>query len=608
MNMDITKFLRSLPQGKGARETYSSTISDLEVTGVSKFYGLFLAILQLRSQDLLPRYDLSNEADRRQFLGWTVVHGRREYVALQELSEFWNELGERADIPLTIWSGGITRLLQLAVEERKDLGIDASLANEEDQRRALAWYWLQGGLNELGVTAGNITYQEKMFWLDSDALSTSRFGLLVDASRPDINAHFKLAGTDSARLYEEWLISAGMVETSLPLLLHTVPRAWPPAQYPCATDRFPSGVNLIGYAFGELGIGEDVRMAAYALLAAGVPFTIIDFQPGKEIRQADRSVEQWVAERPIYDTNLVCLTALEHLRFYLERGTDAFAGRYTIGYWPWELHDWPNAWKHCFTLIDEIWASSRHIQRSAQAATNKTVRYMPMAVKLPEEFNSARDRARWKLPEGAFIFVFSFDGNSFIQRKNPEAILKAFNEAFSVDDDSVRLLIKCMRPNPQNIAWKTVLGAAESDYRIIILDAMLTKSDVLDLYSACDCFVSLHRAEGFGRGIAEAFLLGLDVVATDYGGNVDFCRQLGPYNIAHTLIGTSVTDYVEGADNFWAEPDISHAAIAMKQAATHDSPMDQQAVFRDNRLHDLFSPAAVGARYRVHLESLARFR
>lgn len=606
--MDITELLNSLPQEKGARGTYSSTIPNLEIAGISKFYGLFLAILQLRSQDLLPIYNLSNEVDRRRLLGWMVVHGRSEYVALQELSEFWNELAEPADIPLTKWSNGVTRLLKLAIEERKDLGIDPSLTTEEDQRCALAWYWLQGGLKELGVTALNITSQEKMFWLNSPTLSTSRFGLLVNASRPDISAHFQLADTDSAFLYEQWLISAGMVETSLPLLLRTVPRAWPQTKYPGETDQLPSGVNLIGYAFGELGIGEDVRMAAHALQAAGVPFTIIDFQPGKEIRQADRSVEQWVSGSPLYDTNLICLTALEHLRFYLERGTSTFNGRYTIGYWPWELHNWPKAWNHCFTLIDEIWASSHHIQRSIQAATHKTVRYMPMAVKLPEEFHSVRDRARWKLPEKAFIFVFSFDGNSFIKRKNPDAILKAFTEAFPANDDSVRLLIKCMRPNTGHIAWQNVLSAAQSDHRIIILDAMLTKEDVLSLYSACDCFVSLHRAEGFGRGIAEAFLLGLDVVATNYGGNVDFCRQLGPYNIAHRLVNTLPTDYVEGADNFWAEPDISIAAIAMKHAARYEGPVDRRAAFYDNRLHELFSPAAVGGKYRVHLYSLARFR
>jgi glycosyltransferase involved in cell wall biosynthesis len=34
----------------------------------------------------------------------------------------------------------------------------------------------------------------------------------------------------------------------------------------------------------------------------------------------------------------------------------------------------------------------------------------------------------------------------------------------------------------------------------------------------CDCYVSLHRSEGFGLTIAEAMLLGKPVIATRYGG------------------------------------------------------------------------------------------
>jgi glycosyltransferase involved in cell wall biosynthesis len=44
-------------------------------------------------------------------------------------------------------------------------------------------------------------------------------------------------------------------------------------------------------------------------------------------------------------------------------------------------------------------------------------------------------------------------------------------------------------------------------------------------------FLSLHRLEGFGRGMAEALQLGVDVIATAYGGNTDFCT--GP--LAHPL-------------------------------------------------------------------------
>jgi hypothetical protein len=607
MNMDIAELLESLPDGKAAREMYSAPILGFEVDGVSKFYGLFLAILQIRREDLLPRYALSNEDSRKQFLGWLVVHGRREYQAVRELTDFWSELSERANVPATRWSQGITRLLQIVIHERTDLGIDPRLESEDEQLRALSWYWLQGGIHELELKASDITLQERAFWLNSTELTSSRFAELIYAGRQDIRDSFEVVTALGRTVFGAWITSKGMLETSLPLLLQTIPRAWPGSVSTSQRNGTLKGVNLIGYAFAELGIGEDVRMAAHALAAVGIPFCILNFAPGKEIRQADRSVEQWVSDQPLYDTNIVCLTALEHLRFYLVNGASVFESRYTVGYWPWELHLWPKAWRHCFGLVDEVWASSRHIQRSAQAVTYKPVRYMPMTVSLPSSFTPQNNRKKWGLPLEKFIFVFSFDGNSYTERKNPEAILAAFAMAYSASDDSVRLLIKCMRPKADNISWQRVLKAAAVDHRIIIFDKMLTKEDVLHLYSSCNCFISLHRAEGFGRGIAEAFLLDLLVISTDYGGNTDFCRELSSYNIPYDLVSTAEMDYVEGTDNFWASPDISKAAAAMNLASKAKNIKQTKDQHLALKLNNLFSPTTVGARYKACLNSLATF-
>lgn len=113
------------------------------------------------------------------------------------------------------------------------------------------------------------------------------------------------------------------------------------------------GVNLIGFAFGELGIGEDLRMAAQACDAAGVPFKVLNIDPGKHLRQADRLLAPHctddVAELP-YAINLFCLTAADTQRVYAERGAALFDGRHNIGWWPWELPVWPQRWRGAFTL------------------------------------------------------------------------------------------------------------------------------------------------------------------------------------------------------------------------------------------------------------------
>ena len=79
--------------------------------------------------------------------------------------------------------------------------------------------------------------------------------------------------------------------------------------------------------------------------------------------------------------------------------------------------------------------------------------------------------------------------------------------------------------------------------------------------------LSLHRVEGLGRGMAEALQLGVDVIATAYGGNTDFCT--GP--LAHPVRCQEVPiprgAYPCADGHVWGEPDLDHAAELMQQAA-----------------------------------------
>jgi glycosyltransferase involved in cell wall biosynthesis len=141
---------------------------------------------------------------------------------------------------------------------------------------------------------------------------------------------------------------------------------------------------------------------------------------------------------------------------------------------------------------------------------------------------------------------------------------------------------------------------------LVILDARLSKTEVLELYRACDCFISLHRAEGFGRGIAEALLLGLEVIASDYGGNTGYCRTAGARLIPCHLKATNSNDYVEGQNNFWAEPDISAAAEAMREVfrVRQRHTKGNISIERQQQINELFSPVTIGTRYLERLTVL----
>ncbi|WP_286953243.1 MULTISPECIES: glycosyltransferase [unclassified Pseudomonas] len=606
-DLEIFDAIENLFQEGGAESAYSTPVDCLEAPGISKFYGLHLAIWQMREHDLQVLYPLNTSEQRADFLAWCVVHGQHEYKALRELSVFWNELAKPAAIATTQWSRGISRLVMLAIRGRPDLGISQDLATENEQKKALEWFYIQGGNTEIGHPARAIPTWQKSYFVDRKALHETTIAKLIYNFRTDLQSTFDLKTDLGIKGFSQWLLTHAMAETALPLFLKRSIRAWPSAKK--NNFSFEFGVNLIGYAYGELGIGEDVRMAAHSLHAAGIPFTIINVSPGSSIRQNDRSVEHWVNVEPRYIFNIICLTALEHLRVYLEQGNTVFSGRYNIGYWPWELHHWPRKWKHCFNLVDEVWASSGHIARAAQKASTLNVSYMPMAVPSRPSLKCKKTlREKYQLPIENTLFVFSFDGNSYIKRKNPLGILEAFTRAFDENTQNVSLVIKCMRPNPKNIEWQTILEHARDDSRIKIIDEIMSKDDVMQLYQCCDCFVSLHRAEGFGRGIAEALALRLEVIATNYGGNIEFCEAAGAHLVPYKLIPMNADDYVEAVGNFWAEPDVLAAACAMREVhrSLENKSEEYPTVPRAEVLDELFSPLAIGSNYKNHLNSLYR--
>jgi hypothetical protein len=394
---------------------YEQPIPALSEPDFVPFFRLLLAIWQLRPADLQQLYPLHTQQGRIGFLAWCVVHGRNEYSALNDLAPFWEHLNKPAVLPETAWSGGISRHLQLIAYARADVGINPALETESQQLNLLAWFCLHG-IRELEMESYLPSWQRE-FLRQPLKNGHALFANLIYCHRPDLQAAFDLKTTVGNKGFNHWLAQQAAQDTSIACIEEdSSPNGYRQHHPQIQVQTSSFGVNLIGHAFGELGIGEDVRMAAHALHAAGVPFTVIDFPAGADIRQGDRSIEKWVSNQPSYLINLVCLTALEHLRCYVERGEELFRNRYTIGYWPWELRDWPPNWEHCFCLADEVWASSQHIRQAAECISPVPVLTMPMAVALPELRRSGR--SQFGLPQDSTLFVFSFDGNSSVARKN----------------------------------------------------------------------------------------------------------------------------------------------------------------------------------------------
>lgn len=158
--------------------------------------------------------------------------------------------------------------------------------------------------------------------------------------------------------------------------------------------------------------------------------------------------------------------------------------------------------------------ASTFVQETIRRVTDKPVIRIPHAI--DARLAKPVRRADFALPEKPFLFLFAFDFGSFAERKNPQAVMRAFRQSFAPDDTRVGLVIKCHNSSRHPQQWQALRALAAEDPRIRIIDRTLPRQAMLGLHSVCDAFVSLHRSEGLGLGMAEAMALGKPVIGTGY--------------------------------------------------------------------------------------------
>ena len=349
---------------------------------------------------------------------------------------------------------------------------------------------------------------------------------------------------------------------------HAVPAISVPSNHKNKADK-PFGVNLYGFAYGELGIGEDLRMAVACCEAANIPYHVVNVDAGNT-SQADQYLKGKVGDTkglPPYSTNIFCLPAFDTVsRVFMQKGAVVFNGYVNVGWWQWELAVFPKAWKpHVFNIVDEIWASSKFLEKMYKQATHKPVKLVPLAVSV-ERFKPY-SRLHFGLKKNKFIFLYIFDFNSSVARKNPMATVLAFKHAFDINDKSVCLVIKTMNSSPNSNEWLDFVSECKKDNRIKIITDTLNRSEVLGLINACDVYISLHRSEGFGRTIAEAILLDKKIITTNYSGNKDYMVENNDALVKYTEKKVVDNEYhwIDASDNaLWADADIFDASAKMK--------------------------------------------
>lgn len=364
-------------------------------------------------------------------------------------------------------------------------------------------------------------------------------------------------------------------------------------------------ITLVGHPFAPIGMGEHVRSAFRAWKAVYVTPRVLDiYRMNTPDPDVAAELDNHVADRLNTDVQIFHINGDEVAQAvaHIARRTDKRGKR--IIYPAWELPRYPDVWARELEKFDEVWAQSHYTYASLSKAVRVPVVHMPESCEV--QMSSLLSRRYFNIPETTYVFLFFFDFASFVERKNPYASLLAFEHFLRRHPSAastfvVKLNGSAKKPDALQEFRERISSIAEN---VHVIDRIMSDNEVKNLVRCCDCFVSLHRAEGFGRGISESMRLGKPVIATGYSGNMDFMSNSNSLPVGHELVRVPPDAYPHWEDQVWAEPDIEQASGHM-EAVYSDPDYGRKIGYRASLdMQREFSYLAAGSRYRRRLEEL----
>ncbi|GAB5376165.1 MAG: hypothetical protein AcusKO_26270 [Acuticoccus sp.] len=382
-----------------------------------------------------------------------------------------------------------------------------------------------------------------------------------------------------------------------------------PATAPAA-ERVP--LQVIGPFQKSSGLGQATRLSADTIRRAGLEANFVDF--GLD----NPAPVGMTHSRSAYDEPMPARINLIHLNgetvpIALAYMRDVFNGAYNIGYFFWELSTPASSQNLALELLDEVWVATEYGVAIYQPHLDKPVTNVGMAVEPIDVPSREAGRAYVcdRLPVGpdTFVYLAAFDSFSFLERKNPHGMVEAFRAAFDADDD-VLLVLKThnrdfVLDRHQTRVWERIVEIASSDPRIVLLNETLKYTDLIKLKAGADCFVSLHRSEGWGFGLIEAMAVGLPVVATGYSGNLDFTTPDNSWLVDYEFVEPNPDEYLfVERGQVWAAPKLESAVEQLRAVRSDSAERARRVAAAKAHVAQNFSLDARGAVYRKRIEEI----
>jgi glycosyltransferase involved in cell wall biosynthesis len=365
-----------------------------------------------------------------------------------------------------------------------------------------------------------------------------------------------------------------------------------------------SEVTVVGHPYATVGMGEQMRSHMAALREVHRRFHTLDIFRYSPRTDPDyrRLVGDTEVQIPGAGVRLFHINADEVDRVrdaFEQRGGDFRAG-YNIVVPAWELPKYPDAWARKLREFDEVWALSEFIRRSLEAADVPS-HLMGQSVQVPTDYFFPR--RYFGIRESAFVVLHFFDLSSFASRKNPQAVLQMLKDVQQRQRfRDVQLVLKVKNGDGDGEEWLQSIRAQIPG--AVCISQPLNALETRSLLNAADCFASLHRAEGFGRGLGEAMFLGRLALGTGYSGNVDFMSRENSLLVDYHLIPIEADEYPHSAGQVWAQPNVDQAANLLDAAINNPLRCREMAMRGRADVMATFGHRAVGLRMSSRLRCI----
>ncbi len=360
----------------------------------------------------------------------------------------------------------------------------------------------------------------------------------------------------------------------------------------------PLRVGFYGPVSQISGYGTAARTYVHALHRAGVEVSVIDldfFGPDLEVK--DPLVHTLLDRRIEPDFHIIHYfhpQIAKVLSLYLDR---------VILMTTWETDILPAGWKSILNHVREVWVPCDYNISIFEKHLTVPIFKWPHAIPPRNESLNSGCVPVPEISESDFVFYSIF---MWQNRKYPEGIIEAFLRAFPSDADVILVLKVVLYGtgiDPGKVL-EEVRQRTRSNARVLIIQGMWSEGDMESLARRGDCYVSLHRSEGWCYPLFDAACCGKPVIATGYSGPLEYLAGMDGSLVRYKLQEVEERDQWFHPPMKWAQPDLEHATELMRYVYEHREEASSRARTAAEELKVRYSLESVGLLAVNHLSQL----